>query len=210
MIQHGGYWYPDGDVTFHQFHPREAARDLPWFLKNVTARGTIVQAGANIGTYPLALADHFQQVITFEPDPDSWECLLANLKARDCHRRIVALNTALGGFSGNGIMMEGDVGNWGARWVKPVPGCEDVPIGTIDRLNLTFCDAIWLDIEGAELAALHGAEQTIRRFHPVIVTEENGNGARYGVGEFDIADYLETLGYEVFGGVGRDRMYTHG
>lgn len=206
MIQHGGFWYPDGDVTFHLFHPAEAARDIPWFLKNVQGRGTVVQAGANIGTYPLALADHFQRVITFEPDPHSWECLQANLKARDCHRRVEAHNGALAQNSGEGQMVDAIPGNWGARRVA---GCDGGPIDVwkLDSFALTECDALWLDIEGCELFALQGAEQIIRTFSPVLVLEENGNGAKYGVDEFGIADYLETLGYEREAGIGRDRLY---
>lgn len=208
MIQHGGMWYPDEDVTFHVFHPVEAQRDLPWFLKNVKGRGTIVQAGANVGTYPLALADHFQKVWTFEPDPQSWECLQANLKARDCHRRITALHAALGAADGRGMMQEhpNEPGNWGARYVAPESG-GDVRVVTIDWLHLSECDAIWLDVEGAELPALKGAVETIMKFSPVIVTEENGNGARFGVDQFGIADFLETLGYSVECGIGRDRLY---
>lgn len=207
MIQHGGFWYPDGDETFHLFHPREAARDIPWFLKHVQGRGAVVQAGANIGTYPLALADHFQEVITFEPDPDSWVCLRANLKARDCHGRVWAHNSALSDVSLlSGHMVDAVPGNWGARRVEQ-DGGGPIHFTLIDGMGLEACDAIWLDIEGMELAALKGAERTIRTFSPVIVTEENGNGAKYGVGPDDIEDYLTTLGYEVEGGIGRDRLY---
>lgn len=204
MIQHGGFWYPDGDVSFHTFHPAEAARDIPWFLKTVQGRGCVVQAGASIGTYPLALADHFQQVITFEPDPDSWDCLQANLKARDCLGRIRSINAALGCSEGWGEMVDAVPGNWGARRVGDG---KRLRVTTIDSLQLPALDALWLDIEGMELSALKGAAETIRRCSPVIVTEENGNGEKYGVDQFGIADFLETFGYNVECGIGRDRYY---
>ncbi len=207
MIQRDGWWFPDGDETFWRFHPREAARDLPFFLKNVPGRGTVVQAGANVGTYPLYLADHFQRVITFEPDPQSWDCLQANLKPRDCLGRVQAHNMALGEMGGLGQMVSGEnPGNWGARRWEPD---DDGAIfqASIDDYWPDDVAAIWLDIEGLELDALRGARRTIEKWSPWIIAEENGNGSKYGVDEHGIADFLETFGYSVECGIGNDRYY---
>jgi hypothetical protein len=42
-----------------------------------------------------------------------------------------------------------------------------------DRLKLRRVDVIKLDIEGAELLALNGSEQTLRRFRPLVIIEIN-------------------------------------
>lgn len=205
MIQRDGVFYPDYDERFQRFHPGELERDIPFFLANVSGRTRVIQAGGAMGLYPATLAQHFQHVVTFEPDPENWACLQANLAARDCLQRVRAWNAGLGAQNGWGGMARPEPTNCGAN--RMTEG-GDIPVYALDHFRWHGpVDAIWLDIEGLELAALKGAEQTIRDHSPVIVTEENGNGAKYGVGPTDIEDYLETLGYERQGGVGRDRYY---
>ena len=206
MIQRHGVWFPDDDQAFHTFHLKERDRDIPFFLSMVKGRDRVIQAGGAMGLYPLALADHFQHVVTFEPDPGNWECLRANLESRDCLKRVTAYNMGLGEACGRGAIYKPNPLNRGAN--RMLPGEGGIPIVSLDQWRFTMpVDAIWLDIEGMELAALKGAEKLIDAFSPLIVTEENGNGARYGVGETDIEDYLETLGYEREAGIGRDRYY---
>ena len=206
MIQRHGVWFPDDDQAFHTFHLKERDRDIPFFLSMVKGRDRVIQAGGAMGLYPLALADHFQEILTFEPDPGNWHCLQANLEARDSLRRVRAYQLALGERRGCGAIDKPVPENMGANRV--VPGEGPVTIYNLDRFMMIGpVDAIWLDIEGMELAALKGAERTIREHSPLIVTEETGNVARYGVGETDIEDYLDTLGYEREAGIGRDRYY---
>lgn len=213
MIQQDGVWRPDDGAFFLQFHLGELKRDIPFFLKQLDGRNCVLQAGGALGLYPLALADHFQHVVTFEPDPDNWECLLENIKARDALGRVKAYNGGLADKCGVGDMDRPEPWNIGANRV--VVGAGPIPIYTIDHVmqrapigkDVGKIDAIFLDIEGMELAALKGAERTILKHSPLIVTEENGNGAKYGVDQFGISDYLETLGYSVECGIGRDRYY---
>jgi FkbM family methyltransferase len=227
MKQVRGWWFPDEDKAFSGFHFDECERDIPWFLSHVEGRGTVIQAGGAVGMYPLRLAEHFQRVITFEPDPQNWECLQANVKARGCHHWVMLVNQGLAEMIGTGAIDRPEPDNWGANrvvvgtqintrgWRGFFPGIDNatteqnpIRLTKIDwMLGGNPADAIWLDVEGMELAALKGAEQTIRAHSPVIVTEENGNGSRYGVGPCDIEDYLATLGYQREAGIGRDRLY---
>jgi FkbM family methyltransferase len=50
---------------------------------------------------------------------------------------------------------------------------EEVSTVTIDSLNLSRCDFIKLDLEGAEPLALSGATETIKKFYPTILFEHN-------------------------------------
>ena len=52
-------------------------------------------------------------------------------------------------------------------------GTVAVPMKTIDSFNFENVTFIKYDIEGYELKALQGSEQTIKKYYPVIVVEQN-------------------------------------
>jgi FkbM family methyltransferase len=83
------------------------------------------------------------------------------------------------------------------------PGRIEVPTITLDahakQTRVERLDFIKMDIEGAEVAALRGARETIMRFRPVIAVEYNRSTARRGgtsVEELD--ELLESYGYDRF------------
>ena len=52
---------------------------------------------------------------------------------------------------------------------------------------------IKIDVEGGELAAFRGAEETIRRHRPHIVFESDENTGRFGYTRSELLAYLESL-----------------
>ena len=142
---------------------------MPLVLPLVETMRVCVQAGGNVGVYPLALADAFERVITFEPDDENLSCLMRNATRPNIAIYKAALGKAAGTCSVQ--VVEGD--NCGAH--KTVPDGL-VPVMTIDDLGLDACDLIWLDIEGSEADAIEGARATIEKFSPIVVLEEKGLG----------------------------------
>lgn len=63
-----------------------------------------------------------------------------------------------------------------------------VPIRTLDSFEIDNVGFIKYDIEGYELKAVRGSEQTIKKFYPVIVVEQNR-------GNIDTVHLLEQWGY---------------
>jgi Methyltransferase FkbM domain len=56
-----------------------------------------------------------------------------------------------------------------------------------------------LDIEGAELRALRGGVETLRRFQPVVLIELNPDTLeRDGCSVRDVVVFLEDLGYAIY------------
>lgn len=172
---------------------------VPWVVRHAPDRRCIVQAGGNVGAFPLALAKDFNLVVTFEPDPTNYVCLEHNTRRKG----IEAHQAALGEKSARCSMVVVDKENCGAHQVKVGKG--QIDVCTIDSLDLSACGAIWLDIEGAELAALKGAQATIRKFAPIVITEEKGLG---GEPEGAIAAFLATLGYRETSRRFNDRLYA--
>ena len=179
-----GIYWPESDVECHKVVPKQV-HDLEKVLKLVKNNKAVVQAGGNVGIWPLYLSNEFNSVITFEPDPDNFACLTQNCKFK---HNITAINAALG--DKNTICtMDVTPRNVGAHQINKIfsgkqadlPAPEKiVDITTIDDLELSSCDLIVLDIEGYEPQALEGARETIERFGPVIVVEDKGLSERYG------------------------------
>lgn len=197
----GMYW-PMDDTIARPIVAGDCASDIAGLLPHIKGRSIIVQAGANVGCYPLALADSFHCVHTFEPDPVNWDCLTRNLKARDSLHRVLAHHAGLGAEPGVCTPREVHKHNCAAHRVDF--GTGDVPVMTIDGLGLEKCDCIWLDVEGAEHFALQGAEKTVERFKPLIVLEDKGlETAFYGVPRGAMHAWLAARGYREAGRNGR-------
>jgi hypothetical protein len=76
-----------------------------------------------------------------------------------------------------------------------------VPTITLDQYaldtNLESLALIKIDIEGAEVQALHGASQVLRKFRPIVAVEYNRLAlARSGTSIQELDDLLEAQGYE--------------
>ena len=69
-------------------------------------------------------------------------------------------------------------------------GFVKVPVRTIDSYNFKSVDFIKLDVEGHEYKCVVGAENTIKKFNPVIIIEQNKN-------DFTGSDLLKKWGYVI-------------
>lgn len=147
----------------------------------VRHRGCVVQGGGWIGLWPRELARWFDRVVTREPDPTNYAALQRNIAGLP---QIDAWQAAYGATVGTtGLTRpQGASGEWRCD------GPGDVPVVTIDGLGIGPVDAIVLDVEGSELAALQGAEATISRDRPVIWLEYHHHRTA-------IAAWLQARGY---------------
>lgn len=208
MAQFDGLWWPLGDTDARGVIVADCEPSIAALLPHIKGRDCIVQAGANVGTYPLALADHFRSVVTFEPDPANYACLVKNLKARDSLGRVTALHAALGETRGACMPVEVQPRNCGAHRVS-FTDKGTIPVWTIDGLELDACDVIWLDVEGSELFALKGATATIERFTPTICAEDKGLDREFfGVESGALQRFLAERGYAQVDQIGRDKVFT--
>ena len=201
MIENkGGIWWPRLDV-----HCRIACTSAQEDVKNIiqycSKRNTVVQAGGNVGIWPLELSKYFTSVVTLEPDPENYECLLKNTSDNP---RIKSYNAGLSDkYEWVDLYREFD--NCGAHYVR---GEGEIELFTLDGMNLGSCDLIALDIEGYEYKALVGAVKTIEKYHPSIVCEEKGLGKLHGIDKNAIAGMLSELGYKMRDKIGNDAIYT--
>ena len=142
--------------------------DIDGFMQYVDKREVCIQAGGACGVWPYRFAQLFENVYTFEPQPENFACLMANCDLPN----ITAFNAPLSNdrekYTISNDIHERE--NFGAGYaVRNAAGLEAM---MIDDLKLDACDLIQLDIEGFERNALLGGSETIARHRPVIVLEE--------------------------------------
>ena len=129
-------------------------------------RKLIIQAGGNCGMVPLEYSKYFDRVVTFEPDPLNFKCLVANIPSK----RVTSIQACLGSKSGELVPMRNNGKNIGSCHVSEAPPTFHAMTFMIDSLHLAP-NVIHLDVEGYELEVLKGAKKTIKRHKPVIVSE---------------------------------------
>lgn len=205
ITQIDGWWWPAIDKHARGVILRDAMPAVSRIAQLALKHDVIVQAGANVGVYPVLLTDHFQRVVTFEPDPTNWDCLTRNLGARDSLCRVEPHQAALGRVPDACGMHAVEIANCGAHRVAYGKG--EIPVVTIDSLELPACDVIWLDIEGPELFALEGAHSTIQRYHPLIAFEDKGLGEAYQIPHGAADRFVRDLGYSFIERLGNDSIY---
>jgi FkbM family methyltransferase len=184
-------------------------RERRFFRKHVEPGMVVFDVGANLGFYTLLLADRVGpsgRVHAFEPDPLSFEIL----KRRAAGRSNVEINqTAVGDHEGR-ITLFTNRSNRADNRVHPSLGNEtaeavEVPLTTLD----TYCaarginriDAVKMDIQGAEVAALAGFRKTLARLQPRWMLIEFSPEHLRGAGASPEAFWkvLEELGFEPWG-----------
>ena len=157
----------------------------------------VVQAGGCIGLWPRALADYFAHVYTFEPSQENFACLVQNIAGL---ANVSASPSALGDTYGRvGLTRpKAQAGLWRVEGDGPIPR-----VALDDVLSDAAVDAIVLDVEGSEVAALRGAERLIAAHRPLLWFE-------YLHHQDAITDFLRTHGYTApVPGLGADFYSVH-
>ncbi len=197
-----GWQVPEEDRECFDVVIREV-NDIQYILPYCKNKRNCIQAGGNVGIWPVNLSSHFNTVYTFEPDTINYEALLQNLKLG--HNKIVSCNAALGAEKGRGSMFHLEKNNIGAHQVVIGDGFD---ILTIDSLNLDNVDLIQLDIEGYEHFALLGAIETINKCSPAICVELKGLGEKHGFTDTTTIELLNRLGYQKVAKFHRDILFV--
>jgi len=75
-----------------------------------------------------------------------------------------------------------------------------VPVRTVDSIttNLANIDLIKIDVEGGEYDVLHGAENTLSKYRPILAFECTWHANEYTASPNDVFELLVRLDYEVF------------
>ncbi len=202
MKQVDGWWFPDGEDHIPQWMADPKSRMIlngrPAYQghKQVAAMAecrffrSAVDVGAHVGLWSFNLANRFQRVEAFEPVAAHRECFARNVNLPN-----VGLHAcALGDRAGRVSMLTEASSSGDSR----IDGAGDIPMTTLDALDLQDVDLLKIDVEGYELFVLRGAEATLARCRPVVVVEQKpGHAVKFGIGDKDALPFLKSRGYRV-------------
>lgn len=210
LAKYDGLWWPAADTDARGVITADCQPSIRALLKHVPGRAVIVQAGGNIGLYPLALASMFNEIWSFEPHPTNYECFRRNWEAHPLKAQVNIVQAGLGETYDKARMFEVQASNCGAHRIEfsKVTPDNAVTIMALDSIPLHACDCIWLDCEGSELFALRGAVKTIDQFSPVVCVEDKGLGQEFfNTPAGALQDFLGSLGYSQIDKIGRDKVF---
>jgi FkbM family methyltransferase len=201
-----GWYWPKGYAEHAGRYLGKGLRPLDGLLEMIPVdrRSVCVQAGGHVGIWPARLADAFRYVYTFEPEPRNFQALAANLAAKS---NVYPARGVLAHDRGP-IELNVHGHNSGGHHMRFAAGA--TPVYRIDDLALPACDAIVLDVEGAEIEALLGAERTIEQYRPWIMVEMRGHIAKkVGRGtDEDLRTLLRESGYSLHKTLVHDEVWA--
>lgn len=169
---------------------------------------TIFDVGAHIGWYAINFAKRFpnSQIYAFEPIEMTFEFLRKNI-GRNKIKNVTAFNYGCSNkeeerflyyFKGGSALasIENLINHNNAQKVKCI-------LKTIDKivhdLNIQSVDFIKCDAEGSELFVIQGAEETIRKFNPIIFAELYEQWCKKcGYSSRDALKMLKSWGYSPY------------
>ena len=169
------------------------------------AGDTVVDIGANRGMFALAasrLVGDGGKVICFEPNPNCYTVLERDIAA-NAIANIVVNKMGLGSQEEELLLSvplinsgEGTFGQSAYSADTTYQVRAQVKIG--DRVLATERPAfIKIDVEGFECNALAGLADTLRRYHPIVLTEVvSAHLTRCGASVKQLRTLMESLGYE--------------
>jgi len=177
------------------------------FAQLVQPGMTVIDIGAHAGLYTMIasrLVGDRGRVVAFEPSPRERARLLAHLRLNRC-ANVTVEPVALGDKEGEATLFVVQNSETGCNSLRPGAIGKTAPVTVpLRRLDdylaggeITRADVVKMDIEGAELSVLRGAEMLFRSNRPTLLCEiEEARIAPWGYRGRDIVDLVAGWGYE--------------
>lgn len=171
---------------------------LQFIKKNLIPNGVFVDVGANIGLMSIFTAKYFPnaKIISFEAHPGTFKIFSDNISL-NAVGNISAIQKAVGSEKGETTIYENwDVNRGGASLVVKSESSKGIQVKLIcldDELDLNP-SIVKIDVEGFELEVLKGAQNTIKKYQPIIIVEVSESIIdEYGQSN-EIIEFIKTLG----------------
>lgn len=203
---------PRGCVPLELWAGRYFERRELEFILNVLQPGmTFVDVGANVGLFSLPAARKVQsgRVFAFEPTSLTHQFLLENITLNKLGN-LYAVHSALGDYTGEAVLQVNVPGKDGLNTLgrptheySEISRTEAVAITTMDIFvrenSVKRVDVMKIDVEGAELLVLRGAQNLLKRADaPLILYEGEFLSKGFDYHPVEEMWFLERHGFHLF------------
>lgn len=179
-------------VHVSNFYEKETTK---FFLKYKS--GVFVDIGAHIGRFSALMAAGGSKVISLEASKYNFDQLERNIKFNQFQEKITAINIGCSDKNGEHIFYFGGL-NEGANSLDKIEGAksEKIKVRKLDKIINDLCvkpeniSLIKIDVEGAEMRVLKGAENILKGGSPTLLIE-----ILDFEGEKKIGTFLKKFGY---------------
>lgn len=180
----------------------------------------VIDGGANIGFHTIQFAKLASKgkVFSYEVQNYIYNILSTNILINGLSSKVYQYRIGLGNDKKKNILKidtldkqisnDGFINYGGPGLVETSEEDDTIPIIGIDSLNLSKLDFIKLDIQGMELDCLMGAENTIKKYKPILFLEIGVCSASKWNREYGdesmppshekVFDFLKKIGYNSY------------
>jgi FkbM family methyltransferase len=176
--------------------------DMAFLLHLLREDDLFVDVGANAGSYTiLACAVRGARAYSFEPVPDTYRRLSANIKLNRVEDRAKHLNIGIGG--GRGFIKftsKLDTTNHALAPGERTDNSLSIEVVPLDEVLADESPILMkIDVEGYEAEVIKGAKETLNKPSlRAVIIELNGSGTRYGWNDASVSDFLRGFGFEPY------------
>lgn len=179
---------------------------LTLFERLVPVGGVVLDVGAHVGQYAIrasSLVGPGGRVHAFEPDTRTMAVLKGNIR-RNGLKNVALHSCCLSDRPGEATFYSARSDNVGGASLRPNPSSSgysrSVQVSTLDAVAASEprIDLVKIDVEGAELLVLRGAQAALELHRPCLIVELSVNSSPFGYTSGELVAWLDAHGYSVF------------
>ncbi|MEY4178856.1 MAG: hypothetical protein RLY70_2430 [Planctomycetota bacterium] len=177
-------------------------RIVEWLQSMLDHQSLVVFVGSHVGSLLIPISKHVRRTVGYEADPTNFQFLKMNLALNNVENAVIH-NRAIGEERRRVRVARNrlNTGNSSVSVLEP-PGDNAVEMTTLDaELGGERIDLMVMDIEGYELHAMKGADQTLAATKLFYVEYAPEQLAEFGTSRMDFIDHLSGI---------FDHMYIYG
>jgi FkbM family methyltransferase len=169
------------------------------FLKNQPSL-TVIDIGANVGNFSLLVSTAFdvKKLISIEPIPDIYNCLVLNTKNI---KNITTINCAICDEIGSKNMSFDKEKGYLSRFTEDVEQSVIVDTLTLDNIietfNISKVDLLKIDVEGFENLVLDGAKNNLKNIKYIMIEMNLKDNPNYTISSIFSKLYSSDFDFEV-------------
>ena len=189
--------YVSMDILIDGYYELKELKVLFGWLKNKIKFNNVVDVGAYLGNHSVYFSSYFKGVVSFEPNPYSYDLLKINTKQK---KNIKIYNFGLSNKNSTEDFYNYEFNHGGSSVIKSkkTPYTKHrAKFCSFDKLNFKKkIDLIKIDVEGNELNVLKGMKGTIQKSSPIILFETQKKEIFNGTSA--VINYLKSIEYNKF------------